>query len=83
MTTIAPPICAVCVHLVGDLLDPKCAAFPDGIPSPILLSQADHRQAYSGDHGIQFQPEDARAAQYAAFLFEAPGNRIQSTTVFR
>jgi hypothetical protein len=31
-----------------------CAAYPDGIPDPILDSDVDHRVPYAGDHGIQF-----------------------------
>ena len=70
MTSIAPPICVACKHRQGTLLDPKCDAFPDAIPTPILLSETDHRQAYPGDHGIQFEPKDKDAAEYARMMFE-------------
>ena len=68
MTSIAPPICGGCRNLVGTLLDPKCRAFPGGIPAPILLSEVDHRQPYPGDGGTLFEPRDARAARYAAAI---------------
>ncbi len=70
MTTVSPPICGGCTHLHGDLLDPKCDAFPAGIPNEILLSKADHRQPYVGDKGIRFDPKTPQDAEYADFLFE-------------
>lgn len=73
MTSIAPPICGGCTHLTRNndrpLADPKCGAFPEGIPTPILLSQADHRQPFEGDKGIRFDPQNAAAAKYAENLF--------------
>jgi hypothetical protein len=77
MTSIAPPICGGCKHLVRDndrpLADPKCGAFPAGIPTPILLSQADHRKPYEGDKGILFEPTDEAAARYAERMFSDGG----------
>jgi hypothetical protein len=46
-----------------------CVAFPRGIPPQILLSLADHRQPFLGDHGIRFAAVDAAAAAYAAERF--------------
>lgn len=69
MTTIAPPICIGCKHLTGDLREPKCAAFPAGIPNEILLSRADHRKSFPGDQGITFDPKDAKATEYAERMF--------------
>ena len=69
MTSIAAPICAVCIHLLGDLRDPKCAAFPAGIPTEILLSKVDHRGPYPGDMGIVFGAEDAAGERYADMIF--------------
>jgi hypothetical protein len=45
--------CASCKHYRGGR---KCAAFPDGIPQPILDGKNDHRQPYDGDHSIQYVP---------------------------
>ena len=73
MTSIAPPICGGCKNLNREsdrpLANPRCDAFPNGIPTPILLSQADHRKPYEGDKGIRFEPEDKPAAQYAERMF--------------
>ena len=69
MTSIAPPICAGCKHLIGTLLDPKCEAFSAGIPADILLSRADHRHPHTSDQGILFAPKTAADAAYADQLF--------------
>jgi hypothetical protein len=55
---------------VGNLLEPKCDAFPAGIPHEILFSQADHRKPYPDDLGIQFEPKTPKDAEYAAMMFE-------------
>lgn len=34
-----------------------CAAFPEGIPQPILLGRNMHTQPYPGDHGFQYKQE--------------------------
>jgi hypothetical protein len=33
-----------------------CAAFPQGIPRPILENRHDHSLPYPGDHNIRFTP---------------------------
>jgi hypothetical protein len=70
VTSRIPPLCGGCTRLVGDLMDPKCQAFPGGVPRPILLSEVDHRQRYPGDHGIRFDPKTERDAAYARMIFE-------------
>lgn len=55
--------CAFCVHKAPS--GATCAAFPDGIPLPILRNQTDHRKALYGDHKIRFQ---ATANDHAAYL---------------
>lgn len=69
MTSLAPPICAGCTHRIGDLREPKCAAFSSGIPREVVLSRVDHRLPYPGDQGIRFDPVDPYHAALAAFMF--------------
>lgn len=45
--------CAFCAHKAPT--GATCAAFPDGIPVPILRNQVDHRKAHYGDHRLRFQ----------------------------
>jgi len=73
VTSYVPPLCSGCRQPVGDLMDPKCHAFPGGVPWPILLSQKDHRQPYPGDQGIRFDPKTERDAAYAAMIFDDNG----------
>lgn len=47
-------VCSYCAH--WDLTAKrKCKAF-DEIPMPIWMGENDHREAYEGDGGIQFEP---------------------------
>ena len=70
MVSIASPICQGCIHLVGNLMNPTCSAFPAGIPQEILFSQVDHRKPYPDDLGIQFEPKAPKDAEYAKMMFE-------------
>jgi hypothetical protein len=60
---VLTPLCWDCKHFQGDsdpgALSPyKCAAFPEGIPTNILVLNPDHREPFPGDHGIQFEPKE-------------------------
>jgi hypothetical protein len=57
--------CDVCRHFDPRGL-PRCAAYPDGIPLPILGGDIAHDRPLPGDHGIQFEPlsvEEIRARE--------------------
>lgn len=59
-------VCSYCVHWETSSLEPRCKAFPTGIPRAIWLGDHTHRTAYAGDHGIRFEeiqvPEAERLA---------------------
>lgn len=67
---IPGPICLGCQHF-QDYHEGTgiCAAFPDGIPDAIWDSQADHRQPFDDDQGIQFAPTSPQKAEYADLIF--------------
>ncbi len=52
------PICYFCRHR-ADWSEPgvglTCAAFPDGIPTSIIVEGNNHFDPIKGDHGIQFE----------------------------
>jgi hypothetical protein len=52
--------CLTCRHFVSPLMardrrEPTCAAYPGGIPQPLLTNQADHRLPYQGDGGVRWE----------------------------
>lgn len=50
--------CAFCAHFDSTRTEGNfCKAFPDGegIPKAIYLGEHDHRDAYTGDHGVRFE----------------------------
>lgn len=49
------PSCLVCRHFDPRGL-PRCTAYPDGIPLPIIGGDLAHDRPLPGDHGIQFEP---------------------------
>lgn len=64
--TFAVPPCFHCLHYHGYQEQDRwyrCAAFPDGIPHPIVFARKLHFEPYPGDHGIQFEPKPGYDAQ--------------------
>jgi hypothetical protein len=51
---ISNNLCKLCKHRHGF----GCTAYPDKIPLEIRLMRVDHREPYTGDHGILFEPKD-------------------------
>jgi hypothetical protein len=60
--TVLFTMCAVCSRQSKDLPQ-VCTAFPDGIPDAIWNGLKDHRDPVPGDHGLQFVPRNAKAAE--------------------
>jgi len=62
MADVGLPICFSCTHrgnVSGGTVE-DCAAFPQGIPDAILLSDVDHHKPVDGDHGVRFQQDPHR-----------------------
>jgi len=57
-------ICPFCKYFRAEVKDKlSCDAYPDGIPTEIIMMEVDHRKPYKGDRGIQFEEgtrEEAR-----------------------
>ena len=51
--------CYLCKHF-NKKTRLTCAAFPDGIPSPIVNGEIAHLKPYPGDHGIVFEVDLSR-----------------------
>jgi hypothetical protein len=51
-------LCDLCKYRHHDTHPPTCDAFPKRIPRDMRLMYFDHRQAYPGDNGITFEPQD-------------------------
>jgi hypothetical protein len=47
-------LCTLCKHKVRG--EPRCAAFPDGIPRRFLMGEAVHVKPAEGDGGVTFEP---------------------------
>lgn len=73
------PICLGCRRFHHDRDGLTCEAFPDEIPVKILANQADHREPYAGDRGLQFVPRDAAAAATAEERFPSGEKRARET----
>jgi len=47
--------CFACKHFDWSKPDYRCAAFPGGIPEPILMFHHDHSEPFPNDRGIRFE----------------------------
>lgn len=67
------PICMFCARLQLEEGGRVCKAFPKGIPDAIWNNEADHRQPYKGDNGLQFQSNRSDGDRAAEVLLSAAG----------
>jgi len=58
MTIGLAPLCTTCKHFTPEKGNPKCAAFPNGVPDDIFWGDHDHRKPYPGDGGIVYEPKN-------------------------
>lgn len=57
-----PSQCQTCKHRhFHDDTRIACDAFRTQIPTPILIGEFDHRNAYPGDNGVRYEPLDESA----------------------
>lgn len=70
MTTGTISICVSCSRLRprddGEF-GVACDAFPGGIPDEIYVQGFDHRQPFSGDQGIRYDPDSSAAERLSAY----------------
>lgn len=63
MTIGRAPECLRCAHFDNSPNATKlsCAAFPDGIPERVYMSEVLHHEHLPGDHGLLFTPRATEA----------------------
>jgi hypothetical protein len=54
--------CVFCAHKAPS--GATCAAYPEGIPLPIVRNQVDHRKSIYGDDNIHFKAASSDDAAY-------------------
>lgn len=75
MTLRAPNFCDACKRRVSTPDGPTCAAFPDGIPEPIL-NGFDHRRPFPGDGGVRFVRDPDKPLPEGAGEAEPPDEPV-------
>lgn len=67
MTSIAMNLCQCCARFHRESAFPvTCEAFPKGIPDAIFDAEADHREPFKGDRGLQFVLAQGRDEEFKA-----------------
>lgn len=56
---VVTPACDTCKHW-SPVLPGICTAFPEGIPTDILLGKNNHVTHVEGDHGILYEAVDVK-----------------------
>jgi len=59
---LRPPQCLSCARWRSPLMTggttQTCESYPDGIPDQIWTGRADHRQPFTGDNGLHWEPRE-------------------------